>query len=247
LALGALLLGLVPGTSVQAQSYTKPKVRAITAFVRLDRSTYSMQIAKALTVLRSAQQAFEQQGYDVQTLRIVTQPLAELVGRQSEAAALAFLRALDELSAKNHFVLDVGPAMLRDTDDPAVMRLLARAITTLDIQGSAIVAGEDGIHWKVIAESARLVRYVTDHTAHSEGNFRFTATAMLAPYGPFYPGAYHTGEGKRFSIGFQGANIVQEVFARTRGDFSASVCGLRPGLADQCSWYGCGFAELCPA
>jgi len=46
---------------------------------------------------------------------------------------------------------------------------------------------------------------------------------MLKPYGPFYPGAYHTGTGKQFSIGFEGANVVQEVFARTRGDFSRSV------------------------
>ena len=46
---------------------------------------------------------------------------------------------------------------------------------------------------------------------------------MLKPYGPFYPGAYHTGAGKQFSIGFEGANVVQEVFARTHGDFSRSV------------------------
>jgi uncharacterized protein (UPF0210 family) len=70
------------------------------------------------------------------------------------------------------------------------------------------------------------VRYVTDHSPHSQGNFNFTATAMLGPYGPFYPGAYHTGAGKQFSIGLEGANVVQEVFARTHGDFTAAVAEL---------------------
>jgi uncharacterized protein len=70
------------------------------------------------------------------------------------------------------------------------------------------------------------VRYVADHSPRSQGNFNFTATAMLKPYGPFYPGTYHTGAGKQFSIGFEGANIVQDVFAQTHGDFSASVAEL---------------------
>jgi uncharacterized protein (UPF0210 family) len=74
------------------------------------------------------------------------------------------------------------------------------------------------------------VHYVTAHSQHSQGNFQFTATAMVKPYGPFYPGTYHTGAGRQFSIGFEGANVVQEVFARTRGDFSGSVAELTKQL-----------------
>ena len=157
----------------------------------------------------------------------MTQPLGELVSGQSDAEALAFLKVLDQLSAKESFLPNVGPAMLRDSDDPRIMRLLARALSSLpNIEGNAVLAGEDGIHWKVIRESAVLVRYVTDNSPHSQGNFNFTATAMLQPYGPFYPGAYHTGAGKQFSIGLEGANVVQEVFARTHGDFGALVAEL---------------------
>jgi uncharacterized protein (UPF0210 family) len=208
-----------------------PKVRAITGFVRLDRSSYQRQIAETLTVLRQAQVEFNKRGYEVESLRIVTQPVAELVSGQSDAEALAFLKALDELSVKENFLPNVGPAMLRDTDDPRAMRLLAQALSTLpNIEGNAIIAGDDGIHWKVIGESAALVRYVTDHSLRSQGNFNFTATAMLGPYGPFYPGAYHTGAGKQFSMGFEGANVVKEVFARTQGNFDASVAELTKQL-----------------
>ncbi len=225
------LLAVACATSVHAQDFTKPKVRAITGFVRLDRAQYVQQIADTLSVLRAAKGEFEKQGYEVETMRIVTQPVTELVSGQSDADALAFLRALDELSAKQAFIPNVGPGMLRDADDPRGMHLLAQALASLpNIEANAIIAGEDGIHWQVIHESAALVHYVTEHSPHSQGNFNFTATAMLKPYAPFYPGAYHTGAGKQFSIGFQGANVVHEVFARTHGNFDASVTELTKQL-----------------
>jgi uncharacterized protein (UPF0210 family) len=122
---------------------------------------------------------------------------------------------------------NVGPVMLHDSDDPASMQLLAKALAALThLNASAIIADDDGIHWKTIRESARLVRYLTDHTPRSQGNFQFAATAMLKPLGPFYPGAYHLGAGKQFALGFEGANIVQEVFGKTHGDFDASVAEL---------------------
>ncbi|HEY0749054.1 MAG TPA: DUF711 family protein [Steroidobacteraceae bacterium] len=227
----ALLVTCSVVVAAHAQGYTKPKVRAITGFVRLERATYAQQIAEALTVLRAAKDEFAKQGYEVETIRIVTQPLAELVSGLSETQALTFLKALDDLSEKENFLPSVGPGMMRDTDDPATMRLLEKALSTLPhIQANAIIAGEDGIHWKVIHESAALVRYVTDHSPHSQGNFEFTVTAMLKPYGPFYPGTYHTGKGRQLSIGFEGANVVQEVFARTHGDFAGSVAELTKQL-----------------
>jgi uncharacterized protein (UPF0210 family) len=226
-----LLLTLATALTAQAQNYTKPKVRAITAFVRLDRDAYTRQIAEALAVLRTTKDEFAKQGYEVQTIRIVTQPLAELVSGLPETQALSFLKAIDDLSAKEDFMPSVGPGMMRDTDDPGTMRLLEKALSSLPhINANAMIAGEDGIHWRVIRESAALVRYVTDHSPHSQGNFNFAATAMLKPYGPFFPGTYHTGEGRQFSIGFEGANVVQEVFARTRGDFANSVAELTKQL-----------------
>jgi uncharacterized protein len=227
---GAFVLVLLALTG-HAQTYTKPSVRAITAFVRLDPATFGQQIADALSVLRAARSDFTRQGYTTETIRIVTQPLGELISGQSDDDALRFLKAIDDLSAKEGFIPSVGPAMMRDSDDPHVMRLLEKALSTLpNLNANAIIAAEDGIHWKVIHESAALVHYVTNHSAHSQGNFNFTASAMLKPYGPFFPGTYHTGAGKQFSIGFEGAGVVQEVFARTHGDFDGSVAELTKQL-----------------
>lgn len=230
-SLWATLMALSVVGQVHAQDYTLPKVRAITGFIRLDRTRYAQQIADTLSVLRAAKAEFVRQGYEVQTLRVVTQPVGQLVGGQSDADAVSFLKSLDDLSAKDGFIPNVGPAMLSDGDDPHAVRVLEQALSKLpNLEANTIIAGDDGIHWKVIHETAKLVHYVTEHSVHSQGDFNFTATAMLKPYAPFYPGAYFTDEDKRFSIGLQGASVVQEVFARTHGNFDASVTELTKQL-----------------
>ena len=226
-SLSVLLLCAFSSAPARGQGSSKPKVRAITGFVRLDRAQLAKQVGDALTVLRSAKREFEKQGYVVESLRIVTQPLGELVDGLSDPDALALLQRFDALSTKERFLPGVGPAMLRDSDDPRPMRILARALSTLpNIEGNAVLAGEDGIHWKVIRESAALLREVTDHSPGSIGSFNFTGTAMLQPYSPFYPGAYHTGAGRQFSIGLEGASVVQEVFSARPRDFDGAVAEL---------------------
>ncbi|HVT97854.1 MAG TPA: DUF711 family protein [Acidobacteriaceae bacterium] len=212
---------------------SKPKVRAITGFVRLDRSTWQQQIADTLSVLRKAKSEFEARGYAVESVRITTQPLAELVSGETEEQALAILGELDRLSVKEEFLPDVGPAMLHDGDDPAPMHLLERALSTLpNIEASTIIADSDGIHWKTIRQTAELVKYVAEHSPHAQGTFNFTATAMLKPLGPFFPGSWHNGAGQQFAIGFEGANVVADVFTKDKGNYDAAVADLTRALSE---------------
>src|ERR1700757_806831 len=77
-ALSLLTLAAAGAATAEAADYTRPKVRAITAFVSLERANYARQITATLAVLREAQRELEQQGYAVESVRITTQPLAEL-------------------------------------------------------------------------------------------------------------------------------------------------------------------------
>jgi len=235
-----VVLAVVLVISLQAAAQSRsapaassnPKVRAITGFVRLDRATYPKQVTDALVVLRRAKAEFESSGYEVETVRLTTQPLAELVSGLSEEQALAFLAQLDDLSVKENFLPNVGPAMLHDSDDPAAMHLLERVLSTLpNLEGSTIIADEAGIHWKTIRRTAELVKYVSEHSPRSQGTFNFTATAMLKPFGPFFPGSYHTGAGGQFAIGFEGANVVRDVFAKDKGNAAAAMADLTAALS----------------
>src|SRR6266851_9447251 len=216
----------------QAQT-TKPKVRAITAFVRLDAKNYQHHLAEALTVLHKTEAEFKSQGYEIETIRFTTQPLAELTSGMSEDQALAFLGKLDQLAVKEKVDANIGPAMLHDTDDPATMHLLERALSTLPhLNASAIIADDSGIHWKTISRTSELVQYVAAHSPHAQGTFNFTATAMLKPYGPFFPGSWHNGPGGQFSIGFEGANVVRDVFAKDKGNAPAATADLTAALTN---------------
>ena len=229
----AVILSLSFQMAAQSASSvsSNPKVRAVTGFVRLDRATSEKQIAEALVVLRKTKSAFEAAGYQVQTLRLTTQPLAELVSGLPEDQALAFLTRLDQLSVKEDFIPNVGVAMMHDSDDPSAMHLLERALSTLpNIEGNTIIADAAGIHWKTIHRTSELVKYVSEHSPRSQGTFNFTATAMLKPLAPFFPGSYHTGAGKQFSIGFEGANVVAEIFARDKGNAESATADLTAAL-----------------
>jgi uncharacterized protein (UPF0210 family) len=226
----AVTLALSCTLATQAQT-AKPKVRAITAFVRLDSKNYQHQLADALTVLHKTEAEFKSQGYEIETIRFTTQPLAELTSGLSEDQALAFLGQLDELAVKEKVAANIGPAMLHDTDHPATMHLLERALSTLPhLNASAIIADDAGIHWKTIARTSELVQYVAAHSPHAQGTFNFTATAMLKPYGPFFPGSWHNGPGGQFSIGFEGANVVRDVFAKDKGNAEAATTDLTAAL-----------------
>ena len=110
----------------------------------------------------------------------------------SAADALAFFRAYDALAVKEGFDASIGPAMIKDSDDPRNADLLAQIIANSKIlEGSVIIAGEDGIHWKSIHATAGVIEYLAAHTAHSQGNFNFTAAALVPPNTPFYPGILH--------------------------------------------------------
>src|SRR5271155_1946362 len=171
----------------------KQKIRAITAFVNLDRAEYQQQIADAVKMLNRARTIFESRGFEVQTIRIATQPFPEYTKGLTDAQALVFFKDYDALAMKDGFDAAIGPAMLNATDSPAQADLLADILlATKQLNGSLIVAAEDGVRWPSVGAAARVMKRLED-TEHSQGNFRFAAIAMVPPLTPFFPAAYVTG------------------------------------------------------
>lgn len=192
----------------------RPKVRTITAFVRMDRQNYQSQVGDALTMLRAAKEEFTRSGYVVETIRITTQPFPEIIQGLSPEQALDFFHEYDKLAQKEGFAAEIGPAMMADSDDSARADLLGQIIaTTQSINGFVAVADDAGIHWNAVRAAAHVIKYLEDHTAHSEGNFRFAAGAFPPAIAPFFPVSYTSGPGHEFAIGLESANMVQQVFS----------------------------------
>ncbi len=224
---GALLCLLILGTAC-AQSASSgqaqpAKIRTITAFVQIDPQNYRQQIHDTLNFLRAAKQEYAAAGYQVETIRITTQPFPSIVNAMSRNEALSFFRELDKLAQQEGFTPDIGPAMLRDSDDPAQADLLAQILAeTSAIDGFVVIADESGIHWNGIHAAAHVIKYLEEHTNHGEGNFRFGAGAFPPVNAPFYPVSSTRGAGHSFAIGIESAAIVGRVFAAARGNFAAA-------------------------
>ena len=97
-AFAAIFTAAFPARAAYTQS--KPKVRAITAFVRLDPAHFQEQIQDTLKFLRQAKTAFEKSGYEVETIRITTQPFPEYTRGMTDEQVLAFFRDYDALAVR---------------------------------------------------------------------------------------------------------------------------------------------------
>ena len=192
---------------------SRPKVRAITAFVKLDAAHMDAQIGETVAFLNAARQEYTAAGFEVETIRVVPQPLAEYTRGMKHADALALLRKYGELATRLGFNPNMGAIMVSGDEDRAVVDLAIDALASTHINGSLVVAAENGIHWRAIREAARLVKAVEANSANGGGNLNFATSAMAKPYGPFYPAAWHNGNGKTFAVGLESANVVTDVFA----------------------------------
>ena len=203
----------------------RPKVRGIAAFLRLERGSYKKQVREALDMLLAARDAFADANYLTQTVRVATQPFTDYTRGMSPHDALAFLREFDlfltEESKRIGIYIDpnIGPAMMQDDDDPAAVELLTELLSgKVEMKSSIHIAGKKGVHWKAVRAAARLVKNISERSPHSCGTFNFGVTALLPPYAPFFPGGYHDGPGKQFSVGLQSAILVRRAFEGTVGD-----------------------------
>jgi uncharacterized protein (UPF0210 family) len=76
------------------------------------------------------------------------------------------------------------------------------------------------------------MRFLEENTEHSQGNFRFSAMALVPPLTPFYPGSYHTGFGHQFGVALQSANVVDAAFRAAPNLDAAKL-----SLSDALNWH----------
>jgi uncharacterized protein (UPF0210 family) len=219
---------LLAGWALAAVAFgadSRPKVRAITAFINIDSRNYTSVVEEAVKFLSSAREAYRAAGFEVETIRVVTQPFPKWTAGMTRENALALVGKYAELGARLGFTPNIGTAMVSDGDDTAPVDLLADILSTgIKTNASLIVAGEDGIHWRAIREAAKMVKAVSTRSPHGGGNLNFAVAAMVKPYTPFYPAAYHlgsgntgtgnTGTGNTFAVGLESANVVNDVFTQ---------------------------------
>jgi hypothetical protein len=160
--------------------------------------------------LRRARAAFEQAGYEVQTVRLSTRPvLVDLAGWSPKDLANYGEELQGALDGAGVPFCSLGPAP-RDAS-PEQMNAVVDLIAKHEgLNGSVMVAtAEEGLDVGAARAAAEVMRRLAAETKEGFGNFSFSALACVGPGAPFFPAAYHAGPAN-LSVGLQGAGIVAE-------------------------------------
>ncbi|MFT5351820.1 MAG: hypothetical protein ACI9MF_002645, partial [Gammaproteobacteria bacterium] len=198
------------------------RIRTITAGVKLASMDDMTNLQKAANFLFESRKQYEAMDYEVQTLRIATQPLAAYCPDWHHCASVDAIKRLDAFASEHHVIFNIGPVNSAGQESDEFTSWLAEIIAnTENINCSLIVASpEMGIDRKAISVAAKIMSAISRSTAGGEGNFRFTANAYCPPGSPFFPAAYFEDDG--FSIGLESADILQQTFDQTQGMPEAS-------------------------
>ena len=204
-----------------ADAQARPRIRAVTAFIEIDRNNYATRVEEAQTFLAAALDALNKAGFDGAGGRLTTQPFPQYTKGMKTDEAVAFIGKLRDAAQKGRNGLNIGAAMVHDTDDPANAALLVEILTKVSVNANLITADDQGIHWNSIRQAAMVIKQLSERSPKGDANFNFGAITMMKPYGPYYPGSYHLGKGHSFAIAVEGAELVGDVFKQYKNPAEA--------------------------
>ena len=210
LCLSFLMIGL----RATGQDQNLFAIRTITAGVTLSDVSDVTSIKSAIQFLKEAKNEFVSKGYQVQTLRISTQPFYTYMNGKSYEETLPFLVKLDQLVNDAGMILAIGPVISADYDEDISDWALNLIQSTETISFSISIADkETGINGSGVHQAALTIAHIAERTKGGEGNFRFTASANCPAGIPFFPAAYHIGPNS-FAIGLESPNVLTAVFKK---------------------------------
>ncbi len=163
---------------------TAPPVRTITAFVNVVPSNAEAKLIEAAAFLKTTRAAMEKRGYVVQTVRVATEPAAAYTAELSSPAAIEFFVKLDAIAKREGFALSIGPL------DSSRAKLNADIFRRTSNINASMIIRESGSARAAAELIVELSRQIPDGSQ----NFRFAASAELAPGSPFFPGGYASRE-----------------------------------------------------
>ncbi|AUT00766.1 hypothetical protein CLI64_10360 [Nostoc sp. CENA543] len=181
------------------------KIRTITTGISLDLPQETDKIKIAADFNQKAQAIFAQQGYEVQTTRITTNPWEEYLSILSPTEIINRIQNLEAFcQSLNISFFNIGYASTAET-----IELIPEINKNTSI---VYCSSKIGNQFENARESAKAIKRISQETENGYGNFRFCVGANCQPGIPFFPTSYHVGE-TSFAIGLELADFVMQVFS----------------------------------
>ena len=205
------------------------KIRSITFFANpgwpLEMS-FIRQIADFVAVARPA---FENAGFEVQTMRLATPPFPHLLPDCCTETVVEFAQALEATLLPLGFeYLSIGPALLDAPESYAVIPEVIAA--TENVFTSAVMASRDGgVSLPAVRACAEIIHQLAPQDENGFANLYFAALANVPPGAPFFPAAYHNEGTPAFAIATEAADLAVAAFTEANSLMEAR-CNLTEAL-----------------
>lgn len=216
--LSAAALAPVTGAELHFPAPDAPapgfRIRTITAGMNLRGAADVQGLEPTLRFLKQAKRMATDAGYEVQTIRVATQPFLEEAGPKARADAMSGLQALDRAVVAEGALLSIGPVLAPDGDDPQFGAWAAElARTTRNLSFSVRVASpEHTASPRGVTAAGEAIAAIARSTQGGIGNFRFAAAANVPAGTPFFPVAYHKGS-EAVAVGVESPPLLAAAFA----------------------------------
>jgi len=190
------------------------KIRTITTGINIAFPVKNAEIRKAAEFNRQAREFFIDNGYEVQTLRITSQPWPSYLGHLGLKKFVTTTRDIEMLCDDQ----DVDFFSIGTTFEPRHTRMIPWVIeATSRISASATITdNRRAVAPATIKAASKAIVTIAKGTERGYGNFRFAAIANCPPDIPFFPAAYHQGS-RCFSIGLEAGDLVFKAFRSSSG------------------------------
>ena len=208
------LMGMMPRVAGAGQKLFR--IRTITAGVQMQNTSDTTSLMNAIEFLLQARSSYQALGYEVQTVRVATQPLTEYCKDWSSDRSIEKFLMLDQFATAHQLNFSIGPVITKNLLKKDFAAWAAELIkNTQSINFSVQVASTKlGVHQQTVDVAAEAIQSIAQVLTNGEGNFRFAASAFCPPGTPFFPAAYHQGK-PAFSLGLESPRLLQAVFSET--------------------------------
>lgn len=184
------------------------KIRTITTGFNLKVPVSEKQIRRIAEVALRLRRGFEQEGYEVQTVRITTQPWEKYYSSRKQI--LRLVKDLEGLASDHgidYFSIGITTSAQHVPEIFDLIRNSERGFC------SVLVSDDKRIFFESARQAARLVRKLSRVNEDGFANLRFAALFNVKPGSPFFPAAYHRGP-TSFAIGTENSDLVYEAFSK---------------------------------
>ena len=202
------------------------RIRTITSGVEFTQTLDFAELEKITKFNANASKIFTEHGYEVETVRISTNPFEEYVKSAEKSEILAIFKELSDFCTENSIeFISIG-----EVSNPFYAKNIADVLKLNEAFSCSCNIGKisTGIIRKNIGICAETIKRLAYETVQGLGNFQFCASANCKPGIPYFPAGSHRGE-KSFAIGLECSDYIFDAFAEA-GDYWSAEEVLRNKL-----------------